>query len=52
MVELVFPKFLKKNYRIEKGNQIICIFNYFSNKLYVYEERFGHIEALVFFLPK
>jgi hypothetical protein len=52
MVEKGFIEFLKKNYRIEKGNQIICILNYFSNKLYVYEERFGHIEALAFFLPK
>ena len=43
--------FYKKNSRIEKGNQIICIFNYFvQNKLYVYEERFVSIEAYAILL--
>jgi len=48
----VLVEFFKKSLQIEKGNQIICIFNDFSNKLYVYEERFGHLEALAFFLRK
>jgi len=47
-----FVEFFKKNYRIEKGKQIICIFNYFSKNSTLYEERFVHIEALEFLLHK
>ena len=47
---MVAGNFLKKNPGFKKAIKLFVIFSDLTNKLYMYEERFGHIEAQFFLL--